>query len=194
MAVYNFAQIGKIVADVHCECNRNVMFWPLSRNLYSEKTIGQERHDDIRGWWNRVEGVVPGHRIEVDMKTRKGRLIDRMFTKEFAEKLKTMRDLGVADWDSSDQNRFRIGSESENPIEFTIAEEDQATFLYHFGNLIKTGRLQVIEGKPPAPEACKQMGRVKFGEIDGTIAMQAGFPSPWFSDPKPEKELAGAVS
>jgi hypothetical protein len=196
MATFNFAKIGKIVADVHCECNRNVLFWPLSRNLFSEKKMTEERNDSIPGWWATVGGVIPGHRIEIDFKTRKGKLIDKVFLKENAAILKSLRDLRVADFDSSDQNRFRVGADGENPIEFTVPEGDEATFLYHMANLVKTGRLLVQEGEVPTSEQCKQMGRCKFGEVDGTIAMQPGFPSPWYSDPKPEEKadkLAPAV-
>lgn len=166
-----------IALDVRVKRNRNLFFYPAQGVLATEL-----RSSEIRGeggsHLNAIGGTIPGHRIEIDTKAKKVRVVDRLKLPENSELLERINEyMRSSDYFlhsglAPDFRRDGCVREFERKLSNT-PPDNLATWLYHARKLVDMGKLHLVRGQLPTLEEIERNadGDIILGDRIGLTAI-----------------------
>jgi len=166
-----------IALDVRVKRNRNLFFAPAGGVLATEL-----RSDELRGASGKhltaVGGFIPGHRIEIDTRNKRVRVVDRLKLKEHSELLERIREhmRNSDDFMRKDlaPDFQREGCVREFERKLTGQPPNNlATWLYHCRREVEAGKLHVVRGELPSYEEIQKSadGDIYLGDRAGLTAI-----------------------
>lgn len=178
-----------LVLNVSVPRNRNALFVPLQKILKGEQRI-ERVSGEISPNFPAIGGFIPGHQLQLDTKSWKWKLIDRITLPEFRELRDTIERQGRAN-----ERTVGNGLEVEEPEEGMVGEHDRATWMHWIKRAVDTGRMRIESGTLPTDADVAKLGTVNlsvsgdggFTQKEGTVPFDKIIP------PSSEKKTATAA-